>query len=80
VFDKHRKAFNSSAKRSPTEQFLEWAEENLDEVLAVQQADADLPLKELLREQRDLGRTVRSERRYSRTPAELARLLAEVPF
>lgn len=80
VFDKHRKAIKGSARRSRTEQFLEWAAENPDEVLAVQQAEADRALKKLLRQQRELGRTARSERRYKRPPAELAKLLAEVPF
>jgi hypothetical protein len=80
VFDKYRKSFKGSAKRSRTEAFLEWAEENPDEILVMQQAEADRALKELLRQQRDLGRTVRSAGRYKRTPADLARLLAEVPF
>lgn len=81
MFDKHRKSFKDSAKRSRTEHFLEWAEKNPDEILAVQEAEADPAFKELLlQQQRELGRTVRSGRRYTRTPAELARLLAEVPF
>jgi hypothetical protein len=50
VFDKHRKSFKGSARRSRTEQFLEWAEENPDELVAIQQAEADLALKELLKE------------------------------
>jgi hypothetical protein len=41
VFDKHRRSFKGSARRSRTEQFLEWAQENPDEVLVVQQAEAD---------------------------------------
>jgi hypothetical protein len=80
VFDKHRKSIKGSARRSRTEQFLEWAEENPDEVLAVQQAEADRALKELLRQERELGRSVRGGGRYRRTPNELERLLADVPF
>lgn len=80
VFDKHRKSFKGSARRSRTEQFLEWAEENPDELIAIQQAEADRALKELLKEQRELDRTVRSAKRYQQSPEELARLLADVPF
>ncbi|HKY35308.1 MAG TPA: hypothetical protein VJN18_05170 [Polyangiaceae bacterium] len=80
VFDKHRRSIKGSARRSRTEQFLEWAEENPDEVLAVQQAEADRALKDLLKEQREFGRTVRSGRRYKQTPEDLAELLAGVPF
>ena len=80
VFDKHRKSFKGSAKRSRTEAFLEWAGENPDEVLEVQQAEADRALKELLKQERELGRTVRSARRYAQTPEQLARLLEDVPF
>jgi hypothetical protein len=80
VFDKHRQAIKGSARRSRSEQFLEWAEENPDEVLAVQQAEADRALKELLKEQRELDRSVRSAKRYKQSPEQLARLLADVPF
>lgn len=80
VFDKHRKSVKGSAKRSRTEAFLEWAEENPDEILAVQQNQADKALRELLKQQRELGRTVRNTRRYKQTPEELAELLAAVPF
>jgi hypothetical protein len=80
VFDKHRKSFKGSARRSRTEQFLEWAEENPDEVLAVQQAEADRALHELLKQERELGRNFRKTSRYKKSPAELARLLADVPF
>lgn len=80
VFEKHRRAIKGSARRSRTEAFLEWAEENPDEVLQVQQAEADRALHELLKQERELGRNVRDARRYKKSPKELARLLAEVPF
>jgi molybdenum-dependent DNA-binding transcriptional regulator ModE len=80
VFEKHRKAFKDTAKRSRTEAFLEWAEENPDEILLVQQSEADRGLRELLKQQRELGRDVRNARRYKQTPEELAQLLAAVPF
>ncbi len=80
VFDKHRRSIKGSARRSRSEAFLEWAAENPDEVLLVQQAEADKALHELLKQERELGRTVRSASRYKKPTAELAKLLAEVPF
>lgn len=80
VFDKHRRKFKGSPRRSRTEQFLEWAEENPDEVVAIQQAEADRALKELMKQQHELERTVRHPKRYRRSPEELARLLSDVPF
>ena len=60
---------------------LEWAEENPDEVLAVQQAEADAALKELLSTERELARSSRRARRRKRQrPEQLADLLADVPF
>jgi hypothetical protein len=80
VFNKHRRAIKGSARRSRTEEFLQWAEENPDEVIAIQQAEADRALKELLKQERELGRSVRSTTRYKQSPEELSRLLADVPF
>lgn len=80
VFDKVSRKIKGSPKRTRTEAFLDWAEENPDEILAVQQAVADKALRELLKQQRELGRTVRSTTRYQQTPEELAELLAAVPF
>lgn len=80
VFDKVRRSIKGSPKRTRTEAFLEWAEENPDEIIGVQQAQADKELRLLLRQQRELGRSVRSARRYKATPEELAELLAGVPF
>ena len=80
VFNKHRRSIKGSARRSRTEAFLEWAEENPDEVLAAQQTEADRALKDLIKQQHELERTVRNPGRYERTPEELAQLLAEVPF
>lgn len=80
VFDKFRKNFKSGPRRTRTEAFLEWAEENPDEIIAVQQAEADAALKQLLKEQRELGRSVRNVRRYKQSPEELAELLKAVPF
>lgn len=80
VFDRHRRSIKGSARRSRTEAFLEWAEEHPDDVLEVQQAEADRSLKELLKQERELGRSVRNGSRYARSPEALKELLAEVPF
>lgn len=79
VFDKHRRSFKGSPRRSRTEQFLEWAEENPDEVLAVQQAEADEALKELLRQEARLAHASRRGNRSRRRPQGLESL-ADVPF
>jgi mRNA-degrading endonuclease toxin of MazEF toxin-antitoxin module len=80
VFDKVSRKIKGSPKRTRTEAFLDWAEENPDEIIAVQQSVADKALREMLKQQRELGRTVRSTTRYKQTPEELAELLASVPF
>jgi hypothetical protein len=80
VFDQVAKRIKGNAKRSRTEAFLEWAEENPDEILAVQQAEADAALRALLKEQREHGRTMRKAGRYKQSPEELRQLLAGVPF
>jgi len=80
VFDKVRRTIKATGKKSRTEAFLDWAEENPEEILAVQQADADRELKQLLKQQREQGRTVRDAKRYKLPPDELAKLLEAVPF
>lgn len=80
VFDKVKRKIKGSPKRTRTEAFLDWAEENPDEIIAVQQEAADKELRELLKQQREFGRTVRSAGRYKHSPEELEQLLAEVPF
>ena len=80
VFEIVKKKIRGNARRSRTEAFLEWAEENPGEVLDAQQTDADGYLRDLLKQQRELGKTVRKAGRYKQTPAELAEALAAVPF
>lgn len=80
VFDKVSRKIKGTPKRTRTEAFLDWAEENPDEIIAVQQAVADKGLRELLKQQRELGRTVRSTTRYKQSPEQIAELLAGVPF
>jgi hypothetical protein len=80
VFDKYARRFKAGPRRSRTEAFLEWAEENPDEILAVQQEKAERELAELVKEQRELGRSVRKADRYKQAPEALEKLLAGVPF
>jgi len=80
VFDAVRKRIKAGQRRTRTEAFLEWAEENPDEILAVQEAQAEQYLKELVKKQRELGRSVRKADRYTQTPEKLRELLAGVPF
>lgn len=80
VFDRVARRIKGSAKRSRTEAFLEWAEENPDEIIAVQQAEADKALRAMLKEQREHGRAMRKAGRYKQSPEELRELLAAVPF
>lgn len=80
VFDKVRRRIKATGKKSRTEAFLDWAEENPEEILIVQQQASDRELKHLLKQQRELGRTVRDVRRYKLPTEELAKLLEGVPF
>lgn len=80
VFELVRKKIKGSPRRSRTEAFLEWAEENPEEILAVQESQAEQYLAELVKAQRELGRNVRKIGRYKQTPEELEKLLAAVPF
>lgn len=50
VFDKVRRQIKGSDRRSRTEAFLEWAEENPGEVYAIQEREAERELKRLVRE------------------------------
>jgi hypothetical protein len=65
VFDKVKRHIKGSERKSRTEAFLEWAEENPGEVFAIQEADAEREIRRMVREQ---------ER------AERERAVGEVPF
>jgi hypothetical protein len=80
VFDKVRARIKGSARRSRSEEFLEWAHENPDEVLAVQQADADRYLVKLVKEQRAHKGEMRKASRYKLTDEQVKKRLADVPF
>lgn len=80
VFDSVRKQIKGSHRKSRTEAFLQWAEENPDEIVALQQVEADVYLSKLMREQREHGRAMRKAGRYSQSPEALREELARVPF
>jgi len=65
VFDKVRRHIKGSERRSRTEAFLEWAEENPEEVYAMQEREAE----------REIRRLVKEHHRTAR-----ARALEDVPF
>lgn len=82
VFDQVRRKIKGGPRKSRTEAFLEWAEENPGEIVAMQQADADAYLAKLLREEKEHGAAMRKAGRYRKDAAELRKALAsgEVPF
>lgn len=76
---KHR--IKPGKRRTRTEAFLEWAAEHTSEVYAIQEADAVRALEQLEREERRLAGQVKKATRYrKKSPEELAKLLADVPF
>ena len=80
VFNKVKARIKGSARRSRSEAFLEWAHENPDEVLELQQHDADRYLKELIAQEKEQGRIMRKATRYKPSREEVAKRLADVPF
>lgn len=62
VFEQVKDQFQGHARKSVAEQFTEWAEENPDEVLALQSAHANKFLEEALKEQRAADRALRSRK------------------
>ncbi|HEY2405577.1 MAG TPA: hypothetical protein VGI10_06230 [Polyangiaceae bacterium] len=80
VFEIVKKKIKGSPRRTRTEAFLEWAEENPEEILAVHEVAAEQYLRGLMKEQREHGRTMRKAGRYAQDPEAVAELLAGVPF
>lgn len=75
VYERHRARFKGSAHQR-AERFLEWAEENPGEVVALQQADADREVARLVREHTAMAK----KSRMRKTKAEIAAELAAIPF
>lgn len=80
VFDRVRRRIKATPRKSRTEAFLEWAEENAAEVVAMQSDDAARDVERLIREHEKQQRKMKKAGRYQRSPEELAAELAAVPF
>ncbi len=84
VFELVKKKIKAGPRRSRTEAFLEWAEENPGEIVAVQQAQAEADLAKLLADESRHNKAMRKAGRYRRDADVLRRALAggddEVPF
>jgi hypothetical protein len=78
VFEKVKRGVRGSPHMSRTEAFLHWVEENPDEVLAIQEADAEKQFRKLLAEQARLERTQARGPRGAVRRAETT--LEAVPF
>ena len=83
VFDAMRKRIKAGPRRSRTEAFLEWVEENPDEALQIQIAGANDDVSKMIRDyerhERELQahtKAIRHPKRYSRAREHLARDLA----
>jgi hypothetical protein len=70
VFDAVRKGIKGGPRKSRTEAFLEWAEENPGEVWALKSREAEREISKLLAEQKRLQKAQKSRRAS----------LADVPF
>ncbi len=80
IFNAVRKAIKPTARKSRTESFLEWAEENSDEVFAMMSHQADRDLAALLREQEQLHKEMKRTRTPRRRRSLAAELAEAVPF
>lgn len=82
VFNRVRRTIRSSPHQSRTEAFLQWVEENPDEVITLRQQAADVELERLFREHAKAERQARGQRRTrpKSKRAELRTRLAGVPF
>lgn len=81
VWERMKHKIKAGPRRSRTEAFVEWANEHPSEVYEIQEADAERALRQLEEEERRLAREVKKAGRYSkRSPEELERMLAGVPF
>lgn len=58
AFDKHRRHIKGTPRKTRTEAFLQWAEENPGEVWALQNEQAEREIREMVREHNRQARTV----------------------
>lgn len=82
VFEQVKGRIKAGPRRTRTEAFLEWVQENPSEVLAIQSSEAEADVARLIREHEKAERAAerRRKRGYKLTRAELEQLAAEVPF
>lgn len=80
VFRSVARTVRSGPRRSRTEAFLEWAEENPDQVHAILYEQAERDVARLVAEHERVGRRLRKGRKAYADPDEAAHALAGVPF
>ena len=82
VFNRVRRDIKGTPRKSRTEAFLQWAEENTGEVFELMQHQADRELAKLLKEQEQLEREHRPRRarRAQAAAPGLVVIIDEVPF
>jgi len=82
VFRRVERSIHGGPRKSRTEAFLEWAEENPDEVHGIMYEQADRDVARLVAEHQACGdRLAKAKRgRGYRDPADVAAALAGVPF
>jgi hypothetical protein len=78
VFERVKRTLRGTPHKSRTEAFLQWVEENPDEVYAIQEKDAEKAFRKLLAEQTRLERAKVPELRRAVRRAEA--VLQAVPF
>ncbi len=76
LWERVKRSIQGSTRQSRSEAFLAYAEEHPGEVVDAQEELSRKEIARLIREERELGRAVRSARRYKATPEELA----SIPF
>lgn len=80
VFRRVRSSIKASPRKSRTEAFLQWAEENPDDVHAVLYEAAERDVARLVAEHERVAKRLRKGRRAYEDPEEAAHALGAVPF
>lgn len=74
AFDKYKRQIKGTVRKTRTEAFLQWAEENPGEIYALQNEQADREIAEMVAEHN------REARKVHRRPISARKMLADVPF
>lgn len=81
IWRKVKRGIKGSERKSRTEAFLQWVEENPGEIARMREKQADVELRALLREQKAAERAARARAKRKRpTKAEIEEYLKDVPF